>query len=181
MRKGRRLTELEGCVLGLVWERGPCTAYQVRKVFLASSNPAWSGSAGAIYPLVERLERRGLLESEPHFQGRRRSRLYRLSRAGREGLVQWLNRPDDPLLSGVPPDPLRTRLSFLGVLSPARRHDLLAQARARIAESLGAYREQLARGELDRMNELVHRGAAETQEARLRWLDEVLAAVEDVR
>jgi hypothetical protein len=36
IRLDRSLSELEGCVLGLVWAKGPCTPYTVRKVFQAS-------------------------------------------------------------------------------------------------------------------------------------------------
>ena len=32
-------TELEGCVQGVVWQQGPCTAYTIRKVFLDSPSP----------------------------------------------------------------------------------------------------------------------------------------------
>jgi DNA-binding PadR family transcriptional regulator len=144
-------------------------------VFLASSNPSWSGSAGAIYPLIHRLGARGLLRGEAHRQGRRRSRRYTITRAGLESLRRWLARPDDPLVVGMPPDPLRTRLPFLGALPPARRRTFLESTRRHIAESRAAYDESLAGGDLDPINELLHRGAAEAQETRLRWLDSVLA------
>ena len=47
-------TELEAAVLGVVWQDGPCTPYAIRQHFLESPAPRWSGSAGAIYPLVRR-------------------------------------------------------------------------------------------------------------------------------
>jgi DNA-binding PadR family transcriptional regulator len=54
---------LEGCVLGILWERGPCTAYAARKVLRESPSPYWSGSAGAVYPLLARLEGRRLVRA----------------------------------------------------------------------------------------------------------------------
>ncbi len=55
----QRLSELEAVVLGLVWSDGPCTAYAVRRTVQASLSAQWSGSAGAVYPAVARLEQRG--------------------------------------------------------------------------------------------------------------------------
>ena len=52
----RGLSELEAVVLGLVWSDGPCTAYAVRRTVQASLSAQWSGSAGAVYPAVARLE-----------------------------------------------------------------------------------------------------------------------------
>ena len=52
------LSEIEACVLALVSVDGPATPYAIRKVFLNSPNPQWSGSAGTIYPLIGRLLRR---------------------------------------------------------------------------------------------------------------------------
>ena len=79
MATSRALTELEGTVLGLVWARQPCTPYRVRREFTDSPSPYWSGSAGAIYPLMARLESAGLLRSAPHATGERGSRRYRLT------------------------------------------------------------------------------------------------------
>ena len=61
----RTTSELEGAVLGVIWQEGPCTAYTIRKQFVASPSPQWSGSAGAIYPLVRRLEKKRLLALTP--------------------------------------------------------------------------------------------------------------------
>jgi DNA-binding PadR family transcriptional regulator len=57
------LSEMEGCVLALIWSGGPLMPYAIRQVFRKSPSPQWSGSAGSIYPLVDRLERRALIRS----------------------------------------------------------------------------------------------------------------------
>ena len=74
----RELSELEYVVLGVVRQEAPCTPYVIRQVFAHSPSSYWSGSAGAIYPLVRRLERRGLLESTERRRGSRTSRECRL-------------------------------------------------------------------------------------------------------
>jgi CubicO group peptidase (beta-lactamase class C family)/DNA-binding PadR family transcriptional regulator len=162
-------------VLGLIWERQPCTVYQLRKVFLASSNPSWSGSAGAVYPLVERLRRDGLIDRQPGRQGRRKSRLYSITRDGRARLRDWLRRAVDPIATGAPPDALRTRVPFLGALSPRGRLDLMLAAREQVSSRLESQRRMLESDSLDPIDELLLRGAAAAQESRVAWLDEVVA------
>src|SRR3954451_8504709 len=105
MTTQRKLTELEGCVLGLVWANGPCTPYTLRKEFLNSPSPDWSGSAGAIYPLIERLEKRKLIRSAQHADGLRLSKRYELTASGLSKLRLWAGPPLTQDLLGVPADP----------------------------------------------------------------------------
>ena len=44
--------------MALIAENGPATPYAVRKDFLDSPTPQWSGSAGTIYPLVARMQKK---------------------------------------------------------------------------------------------------------------------------
>ena len=57
------LTELEATVLGELSIQQPCTAYAIRRAFAQSPTPTWSGSAGTIYPVLERLLRRKLVRA----------------------------------------------------------------------------------------------------------------------
>ena len=176
--KGRRrgqLSELEGAVLGVISLVGPCTAYAVRRVFLRSPSTRWSGSAGAIYPLVRRLERRGMLSSKPHTTGRRRGRDYELTSEGHGTLRGWIGPPFSAEASGIPPDPLRTRLSFLAVLPDEQREAFLSRAeetiRAEARDAARACREELGAGRT--LDYLISRGVLLVSRARLRWIREV--------
>lgn len=168
-------SELEGAVLGIVAREGPCTAYAVRKRFQASPSPQWSGSAGAIYPLVERLVERGWLRSRAQTSDRRKGRLYSLTPAGRSRLTAWLAPPLGPEVTGVPPDPLRTRLSFLAVLPAAARRAFVEEALAGNRAALQAARADLreARKGPDPWRRLVARGALAALRARKGWLEVV--------
>lgn len=172
-------SELEGAVLGIVAREGPCTAYAVRKRFQASPSPQWSGSAGAIYPLVERLVERGWLRSRAQNSDRRKGRLYSLTPSGRARLTAWLAPPLGPEVTGVPPDPLRTRLSFLGSLPAAARRAFVEEALAGNEAALKATRIDLreARKEADPWRRLVARGALAALRARKAWLREVRRAL----
>jgi DNA-binding PadR family transcriptional regulator len=128
----RAPSELEGCVLGVIGLEEPVSAYAIGAVFINSPNPQWSGSAGAIYPLVERLQRSGLIRPTKHVVGRRHSKVFSLTRAGRKAFEAWLGPPVADFVGGVPPDPLRTRVRFLELLPPKKRATFLRSARASV-------------------------------------------------
>ncbi len=166
------LTELEGCVLGIVWSRGPCTAYLARKVFVDSPSPYWSGSAGAVYPLLARLEDRGFVRAQAHRAGRRASRRFVITPRGRRMLERWLGPPLPAWILGIPMDPLRTRMGFLAVLPARRRALFLAEAERHARTHLENARKEMActcaGGDL--YDQFVSRGAVTSLEARLAWL-----------
>lgn len=167
-------TELEGCVLGIVWERGPCTAYVIRTVFLESLSPYWSGSAGSIYPLVARLEARGLVAARVEPRGGRSRKELSLTPEGLAALRTWLL-PLPEWTGPVPVDPVRTRMFFLGSLSPEEQEAFLADAEAKARAGAEAVREEhetaLRKGEI--WEARATRGALLVQEARIAWLAEV--------
>lgn len=173
-----RLTDLEHAVLGVVWRDGPCTPYAVRKEFLDSPTPSWSGSAGTIYPLVRRLERAGLLASEEAGRDRRPSRLYRVTASGRRVLRDWL-RPPLPVTEIAPgADPIRTRLFFLDALPPDEREAFLDMVVRQLEEHVADLRgDEQGEGRLDPIDRLARRGVRHVAEARLRWLREVRATL----
>jgi DNA-binding PadR family transcriptional regulator len=168
----REVTELEGSVLGVVWEEGPCTAYVVRKVFVDSPSPYWSGSAGAVYPLLARLERHGLVRSQAHSVGRRPSRRFAVTPRGLRRLQRWLGPPFADWILGVPMDPLRTRLSFLAALPAARRAAFLAEAERKVMGYLRMAEREVAgmRAGGDLYSHLVSKGVLGSLQARLAWL-----------
>lgn len=126
---GRSLSELESFVLGLVWQLGPCSAYELRRHMQGSPSTQWSGSAGAVYPLVRRLERRGLLKGQLRKTGKRARREFRITSAGLTRLRAWLGPPFSPDVVTVAYDPLRARARFLGTLSPRQRKAWVRGAR----------------------------------------------------
>jgi DNA-binding PadR family transcriptional regulator len=75
-KKAIALTELEGSVLGMIGVKGPCTPYALRREFLDSPSQYWSASSGAVYPLVLRLEERGLIRLKGKTADGREGNLY---------------------------------------------------------------------------------------------------------
>lgn len=169
------VTELEQCVLGIVWQSGPITAYEIAKPFAQSPSTYWSGSAGAIYPLVKRLEEKGLLQGETAKWNSRQKRTFTITPEGLRELREWLAPPFTPDVGAVSFDPVRTRMSFLGALPQRQRERFVDEAERVIKEHLEELRKihaaELAKGNV--FEALAGRGGIHELEARLKWLAEV--------
>lgn len=176
-----QLSEIEACVLALVSVDGPATPYAIRKVFLNSPSPQWSGSAGTIYPLIERLLREKLIRSKLCLTGKRRGHQISLTPAGARALRLWFSLPIPEWVAGVPPDPLRTRIRFLSSVSANQRRTFLQNAHQRTQAHLRVVEadceRKRAKGGLPY---LIARGALLSMQSRCAFLQEVADAL-DVR
>jgi PadR family transcriptional regulator AphA len=76
-------------VLGLL-SLGPRSGYDIKTVVDRSTRFFWAASYGQIYPELRRLESEGLIEGEDAPKGARSRRVYRITKAGREALREWL-------------------------------------------------------------------------------------------
>ena len=177
-RRNLALTELEGCTLGLIWTNGPCTAYAVRAEFLRSPSVHWSGSAGAIYPLIRRLRARSLIAARPARQGARRATEYSLTAKGAAALKSWTSGTLEPWVVAIPMDPLRVRLRFAGILTAADRRRLIAAAADALRPQVDDAQAFLEQHRDDPAAYWLGRGALHTAKARLEWIEEMLAELE---
>jgi DNA-binding PadR family transcriptional regulator len=122
------LTDLEGATLAEIANRGIATSYAIAQVFARSPSEYWSGSAGAVYPLIKRLAARGLLEPSAAAAGKRQRLDYHITTEGRVALEEWLL--DARRAAGMGFDPLRTRLGHLHLVAPEQRKAFLKKVRA---------------------------------------------------
>ncbi len=140
-----------------------------------SPSTQWSGSAGAIYPLLRRLEAAGLLRSKALRAGERKRREYTISAAGKAALKSWIGPPFAPEAITVTADPLRTRARFLAALTPRERVAWVKAAEQSLREvesNVRRWHERYgARG--TRELSLLTRHAEMELAFRLAWLAEV--------
>jgi len=129
-----RATELEGAAMATLAQIGPCTPYALMERFRSSPSEFWSGSTGAIYPLVRRLAAAGLVEARQDGQGKRPREILELTDAGYTAMKTWLT--DTGAASRLGFDPLRTRLLFLGLLSKAEQRKALEALRDALNEPI---------------------------------------------
>jgi PadR family transcriptional regulator AphA len=92
-----RLTGFEQVLLGMIFIQ-PSTGYDLKRRFATTPLGVYQPSSGALYPALDRLDRRGLLRSEalPPTEGGRQRRLYRLTEDGRQAHLDWVREPVVP-------------------------------------------------------------------------------------
>jgi len=160
------LTELEGAILSEIQHRGQKTAFQVRRAFAVSYSLEWKGSAGAVYPAVKRLEKRGLIQASVAHGGRA-TRTLSLTEHGKEELMSWACDPFRASSIGI--DPFRLRSGIWIELTPGLRKKVFAKIRKEIEASIPILERYVT--EIDRIERLrVELGIA-VQRARLEILD----------
>lgn len=161
------LTDLEGAALADIARHGPTTSYAVAKTFAESPSEFWSGSAGAVYPMIKRLETRGLLEAVQGINGRRARTDYCITDTGRDALRAWLL--DADRAAGLGFDPLRTRAIHLDLVSREERvrflDDIAARMRVMAEDDVWTDEPRLRR---------IHDSVLAAREAWLKALDELL-------
>jgi DNA-binding PadR family transcriptional regulator len=81
------LTPTAKIILGFLRFR-PRSGYDIKQAVEISTRFFWGASYGQIYPELQRLERAGLVEVEQVAE--RRRKVYRLTAAGEQALVEWL-------------------------------------------------------------------------------------------
>ncbi len=88
----RELTTLEYMVLGLISMEAR-SGYSIISAFETDIH-RWSASPGSIYPILKRLEKHGLLDSQLEMVHETRPRkMYSLAPLAEEVLNDWLRRP----------------------------------------------------------------------------------------
>lgn len=170
----RGLSELEGCVLGVIAGAGSATPYAVRRELRESPSSHWSASAGAVYPLVRRLEGARLIAADKAPLDSRGGRSYSLTPAGKRALRAWLVSGGP---AGLPPDPLRTRVAFLGMLAPREARAFVTAALDHVRREQAALTSFAAASRGNCLDYFVARGAVLALRARAAWLREVQRAL----
>ena len=168
----RESSLLENLVLARVDRDGPITAYRVRALFEASPTDSLSSSTGSIYPILRRLEQRGLIERGPKSDGRG-TRLLKATEAGAAQVLRWLL--SDTGSRHLAEDPLRTKASFVGRLTPASRRKWLRRAIAASTAKLEQVEEFFRRQALPEVDFWANENALRLMRARIEWLQDWLA------
>jgi len=159
------LTELEGAVLSEIHHRGQKTAFQVRRAFATSFSLEWKGSAGAIYPAVQRLVKRGLIHASSA-RGGRGTRMLRVTEKGRTEMLAWACDPVRGSSIGI--DPFRLRSGIWWELPRKEREKLFRALRKSIEEAIPPLEGYLK--ETDPVEKVRVELGLEVQRARLKRL-----------
>jgi DNA-binding PadR family transcriptional regulator len=168
------MRELDHVVLGVVWQEGPLSGYDLRQVFARSFTRTWSSSTGSIYPAVRRLIEAGLAEaSEP--VNNRGAQMLSATEAGKAVTRRWMSDVAAELATPSS-DPIRSRFTFIELLNPSERDEAVAAARSITQEALTAASNrylQITSGTQPGKGHLALSGVIFELRARLEWLDQV--------
>ncbi|MGE0180086.1 MAG: PadR family transcriptional regulator [Sphingomonas sp.] len=168
------LSENEGSLLALVLRLQPVKPYQLLKIYLESPVSRYNASSGSVYPLVKRLEKRGLIESDRLRGDRRKAKLLRCTPAGHETVRRWVAQISvgQVLLD----DPWRSRILSFGELDREQQLEWVARARLFVIEKARELEIFNSRVDLP-YQEVAHDNARLAIEARLKWLDALSATL----
>ena len=168
----RRHSELECFVLGLIWQLGPCSPYEIRRHLQSSPSSQWSASAGAIYPLIRRLQRGRLVRGRRAATGKRTRTEYSITPTGLIALRAWIGPPLEPEAITVAHDPLRSRARFLKALTPVQRCSWFAAALEALKEVESRVRAWQMEFGTDELAAQITRSGELDVECRTRWIRE---------
>lgn len=158
---------------------GPTTAYAVRQEFARSPSSHWSGSAGAVYPALRRLEKAGAVASQAVPDSGRQARQYSLTEVGQEMLRTWLLSPVTSADAAYLFDPIRLRVFFFSSLTRNERVQVVRDAIRQLENERrrAAAHNAMLGPQSDRFGVWGGEGAQRILDARLNWFQEILAAL----
>jgi DNA-binding PadR family transcriptional regulator len=132
----QEISLLAYALLGLLQQQ-PRSGYDLRKIFANTPMGTFSDSPGAIYPALQRLDKRGLVSARVHpSRGIRRRRLYRPTSSGKRAFKAWQTKSiarDDVVHRA---DELMLRFSFMDETAGSAQAIRFLKA---LAKELAAY------------------------------------------
>jgi PadR family transcriptional regulator, regulatory protein AphA len=178
-----RLTGFEQALLGMI-SLQPSTGYDLKRRFATTSLGVYQPSSGALYPALERLERRGLLTSQalPQAAHGRPRRRYQLTDDGRQAHLDWLRQPIAPETVAQDLGLHLLRFAMMPQVLPADAVvGFLTSLRAALAGLVGALERQA--GAIDAAADpypalAVEHGLA-VHRASLAWAEQAIARLAD--
>ncbi|MFN2471226.1 MAG: PadR family transcriptional regulator [Gaiellaceae bacterium] len=136
----QELTPTARVVLGMLG-LGARTGYDIKQFADVSTRFFWGASYGQIYPELRRLEQAGLVQGEDDPAGGRKRTAYRLTKAGREAVREWLL-DESPLQFDLRAEGL-LKLFLGGLLEPEEVVRNLRVWRGQLQEALAHFRSEL--------------------------------------
>jgi DNA-binding PadR family transcriptional regulator len=168
------LTEDEGKFLALLVRMQPTTAYQLSKAYALSPVSTFGRSKGKIYPIMDRLEAKGLLTRRKVEGDSRGTERLECTKRGLEAVRGWTM--DVRPAHFLPDDPLRTRVQSFDLLSEQEQTDWVLRSRLGLLQKLEEL-EAYAQIAVVPFQEIVHDNAVRSVRMRLEWLDTLLASI----
>ena len=180
-----KTSKSEYAILGLL-ALGPKSGYDLKKAADEMLSHFWHESYGQIYPVLQKLDRRGWIKRRAEGRNSRPGRQsFAITADGRKALRRWL---DKPARAARPRNELLLKI-FLGrqtdyenLADHVTRHRQESVARVRLLESLLARLDIEQAGNLDYpFWRITARRDLHSRRATIAWCDETLVELENLR
>lgn len=173
----RRTDVLEFAILGLLQDT-PMHGYELRKRLNSVLGTFRAISYGSLYPALQDLQRRGLIEPDGSsnagaLSGKRARVVYRLTAAGKDRLAELL---EDSGPQAWEDDRFGVHLAFFGRTDADVRMRILQGRRSRLEERLAQLRTSLSRSQerLDTYTLQLQQHGLDSVEHEVRWLRQLI-------
>ena len=123
-------------ILGML-RHEPRSGYEIKQAVDSSTRFFWAASYGQIYPELAKLAEAGLVEGEAQPTGGRKRTVYRLTDAGRDELLRWLD--DAPVRLELRDEGL-LKLFFAGAAEPGKAIEIIEAKQRLMEEKLASLR-----------------------------------------
>ena len=123
-------------ILGML-RHEPRSGYEIKQAVDSSTRFFWAASYGQIYPELAKLAEAGLVEGEAQPTGGRKRTVYRLTGAGRDELLNWL---DEAAVRLELRDEGLLKLFFAGAAEPGKAIEIIEAKQRLMQEKLAALR-----------------------------------------
>lgn len=165
----KNTSALAFAILGLIGER-ELSGYDLRKFFAGTPMRSFSDSPGAIYPALQRLERKGLVRGRRDESDARKRVVFAMTAKGRAEFRKWLAQPvtREDVIHNT--DALMLRFAFL---DPFGEKNAAAGFLKALSQELAAYIPEL-RGYLKKHGEVMPKSGRLALESGIRSYEEQL-------
>lgn len=169
-------------LLGLIHQQ-PMSGYDLRKIFASTAWGTFSDSPGAIYPALERLERRKLVSGKvQESSSLRKRRVFKITPSGLTAFKEWLKQPvtADDVVRRI--QELMVRFAFIDeTLGEGRAARFLGEFAGQMAAYIPSLQQYLEShgSEMTLSGRLALECGIEEYEGRLRWARRSIALYEE--
>lgn len=121
-------------ILGLLALEPRSTGYDIKKSIETSLSHCWREGFGSIYPVLNALEKEGLIQQEKEKKSNKREKIhYSLTAIGSKAFTQWM---EEPLEEQQPRNELLLKLFFGHIAPPHVMSNHLLDSKKRLTEKL---------------------------------------------
>jgi DNA-binding PadR family transcriptional regulator len=89
--KINKINKTRYALLGMLFD-SQMSGYEIKQFMLGSTANFWKESDASIYPMLKILEKEGMVASKSELKGKRESRKFEITDAGKKEFLEWMGK-----------------------------------------------------------------------------------------